>query len=116
MAPVVPDLQESGLGEQRRQPLVTRQRVEREQAAADVDAAVIGPAAGVTDTTLLNVLALAKKHLGSLDHLRQGIHLRGYAQKQPKQEYKRESFELFEELLEKVKRDVTAMLRPPAEP
>jgi preprotein translocase subunit SecA len=45
-----------------------------------------------------------------MDYLRQGIHLRGYAQKQPKQEYKRESFELFSELLEKVKRDVTAML------
>jgi preprotein translocase subunit SecA len=45
-----------------------------------------------------------------MDYLRQGIHLRGYAQKQPKQEYKRESFELFSELLDKVKRDVTAML------
>jgi preprotein translocase subunit SecA len=45
-----------------------------------------------------------------MDYLRQGIHLRGYAQKQPKQEYKRESFELFEELLEKVKREVTQML------
>jgi preprotein translocase subunit SecA len=45
-----------------------------------------------------------------MDYLRQGIHLRGYAQKQPKQEYKRESFELFSELLDKVKRDVTQML------
>jgi preprotein translocase subunit SecA len=45
-----------------------------------------------------------------MDYLRQGIHLRGYAQKQPKQEYKRESFELFSEMLDKVKRDVVAIL------
>jgi preprotein translocase subunit SecA len=45
-----------------------------------------------------------------MDYLRQGIHLRGYAQKQPKQEYKRESFELFTELLERVKREVTQLL------
>jgi preprotein translocase subunit SecA len=51
-----------------------------------------------------------KEHLARMDYLRQGIHLRGYAQKQPKQEYKRESFELFTELLDKVKREVTALL------
>jgi len=51
-----------------------------------------------------------KEHLARMDYLRQGIHLRGYAQKQPKQEYKREAFELFSELLEKVKREVTTML------
>jgi preprotein translocase subunit SecA len=45
-----------------------------------------------------------------MDYLRQGIHLRGYAQKQPKQEYKRESFELFSEMLDKVKFDITSML------
>jgi preprotein translocase subunit SecA len=45
-----------------------------------------------------------------MDYLRQGIHLRGYAQKQPKQEYKRESFELFSEMLDKVKREVVALL------
>jgi preprotein translocase subunit SecA len=45
-----------------------------------------------------------------LDYLRQGIHLRGYAQKQPKQEYKREAFELFGQLLDAVKFDVTKVL------
>ncbi len=51
-----------------------------------------------------------KEHLGRMDYLRQGIHLRGYAQKQPKQEYKKEAFELFSEMLEKVKREVTSLL------
>lgn len=48
-----------------------------------------------------------REHLAALDHLRQGIHLRGYAQKNPKQEYKREAFELFEMLLENVRNEVT---------
>jgi preprotein translocase subunit SecA len=47
-----------------------------------------------------------REHLSSLDHLRQGIHLRGYAQKNPKQEYKREAFELFSQLLDNIKREV----------
>lgn len=51
-----------------------------------------------------------REHLGALDHLRQGIHLRGYAQKSPKQEYKREAFELFSNMLESVKSDVTHTL------
>jgi preprotein translocase subunit SecA len=51
-----------------------------------------------------------KEHLSTMDHLRQGIHLRAYAQKQPKQEYKRESFELFQELLFAIKRDVVRLL------
>jgi len=51
-----------------------------------------------------------KEHLARMDYLRQGIHLRGYAQKQPKQEYKREAFELFSEMLEKIKRDMVALL------
>ncbi len=51
-----------------------------------------------------------RDHLGSLDYLRQGIHLRGYAQKQPKQEYKREAFELFGQLLDSVKNEVTKLL------
>jgi preprotein translocase subunit SecA len=51
-----------------------------------------------------------REHLGALDHLRQGIHLRGYAQKSPKQEYKREAFELFSNMLESVKSDVTQTL------
>ena len=51
-----------------------------------------------------------REHLGALEHLRQGIHLRGYAQKNPKQEYKREAFELFGEMLETVKREVCRIL------
>jgi preprotein translocase subunit SecA len=51
-----------------------------------------------------------REHLAALDHLRQGIHLRGYAQKNPKQEYKREAFELFEGLLDAVRADVTRLL------
>jgi preprotein translocase subunit SecA len=53
---------------------------------------------------------LWKEHLSAMDHLRQGIHLRGYAQKNPKQEYKRESFELFQQLLESLKHDVISVL------
>ena len=60
---------------------------------------------------MLNVLDQNwKEHLARMDYLRQGIHLRGYAQKQPKQEYKRESFELFTEMLDKVKQEVVSML------
>ncbi|SEK48034.1 protein translocase subunit secA [Pseudoxanthomonas sp. GM95] len=51
-----------------------------------------------------------KEHLARMDYLRQGIHLRGYAQKQPKQEYKKEAFELFSEMLESVKREVVTIL------
>jgi preprotein translocase subunit SecA len=51
-----------------------------------------------------------REHLSALDYLRQGIHLRGYAQKNPKQEYKREAFELFSQLLDVVKMDVTRLL------
>ena len=51
-----------------------------------------------------------REHLAALDHLRQGIHLRGYAQKNPKQEYKREAFELFESLLQLVRSEVTKLL------
>ena len=51
-----------------------------------------------------------KEHLAAMDYLRQGIHLRGYAQKNPKQEYKRESFELFSEMLENLKIEVISLL------
>ncbi len=51
-----------------------------------------------------------RDHLSALDYLRQGIHLRGYAQKQPKQEYKREAFELFGQMLDSVKNEVTKVL------
>src|SRR5690606_13007674 len=51
-----------------------------------------------------------REHLSSLDHLRQGIHLRGYAQKNPKQEYKREAFELFSGMLDRIRDDVVRVL------
>jgi len=51
-----------------------------------------------------------REHLASLDHLRQGIHLRGYAQKNPKQEYKREAFELFSDMLDRIKADVVKVV------
>lgn len=51
-----------------------------------------------------------REHLSAMDYLRQGIHLRGYAQKNPKQEYKRESFELFSQLLDKINYEVTSAL------
>jgi preprotein translocase subunit SecA len=59
-----------------------------------------------------------KDHLATMDHLRQGIHLRGYAQKNPKQEYKREAFELFTAMLDRVKQEVVevvSMVRVQAE-
>lgn len=59
---------------------------------------------------LQNLDTLWKEHLAAMDHLRQGIHLRGYAQKDPKQEFKRESFELFGELLDSLKFDVISTL------
>jgi len=51
-----------------------------------------------------------RDHLANLDHLRQGIHLRGYAQKNPKQEYKREAFELFSDMLDRIKHDVVKVV------
>ena len=60
---------------------------------------------------MLQVLdSLWKEHLASMDYLRQGIHLRGYAQKNPKQEYKRESFALFTDLLDRIKREVIGIV------
>ncbi len=52
-----------------------------------------------------------REHLSALDHLRQGIHLRGYAQKNPKQEYKREAFEMFSSMLDRVKADVVRVVQ-----
>jgi preprotein translocase subunit SecA len=54
--------------------------------------------------------SLWRDHLGAMEHLRQGIHLRGYAQKDPKQEYRREAFELFTSLLDTLKRDVVQLV------
>ena len=59
---------------------------------------------------LQNIDSHWREHLAALDYLRQGIHLRGYAQKQPKQEYKREAFELFAQLLDLVRNEVTRLL------
>ena len=73
----------------------------------------VGPEiiAGFEKSVMLQTIdTLWKEHLGAMDHLRQGIHLRGYAQKDPKQEYKRESFELFLQMLENLKHDVVVIL------
>ena len=51
-----------------------------------------------------------KEHLAAMDYLRQGIHLRGYAQKNPKQEYKREAFQMFSDMLDRVKHDTVSIL------
>ncbi|MFA7592594.1 MAG: preprotein translocase subunit SecA [Thiohalobacteraceae bacterium] len=60
---------------------------------------------------MLQVLDQAwKEHLAAMDYLRQGIHLRGYAQKNPKQEYKREAFEMFSTMLERIKHDVVSII------
>jgi len=60
---------------------------------------------------MLQVLdTLWKEHLAAMDYLRQGIHLRGYAQKNPKQEYKREAFEMFTQLLERIKAEVIGVI------
>jgi len=65
----------------------------------------------VEKSVMLQTLdGLWKDHLAAMDHLRQGIHLRGYAQKNPKQEFKRESFVLFQELLSSLKTDVVVLL------
>lgn len=62
-------------------------------------------------SVLLNCLDTAwREHLAALDHLRQGIHLRGYAQKDPKQEYKKEAFELFKHMLERVRNETVRFL------
>jgi len=58
---------------------------------------------------LQNIDSHWREHLAAMDHLRQGIHLRGYAAKNPKQEYKREAFELFEAMLDTISREVTQL-------
>jgi len=66
---------------------------------------------GLEKHVMLSVLDNGwKEHLASMDYLRQGIYLRGYAQKQPKQEFKREAFELFESMLGRIKHEVVQML------
>jgi preprotein translocase subunit SecA len=91
----------------------------RERVISEIDAAykskedVVGPEVirqFEKAVMLQNLDSHWKEHLAAMDHLRQGIHLRGYAQKNPKQEYKRESFELFTEMLEELKVEVVTIL------
>ena len=90
-----------------------RERIVGEvQTAYDAKSESVGPdMRKIEKQIMLQVLdTLWKEHLATMDHLRQGIHLRAYAQKNPKQEYKRESFELFEELLANLKLEVVKFL------
>ncbi|MFK7829192.1 MAG: preprotein translocase subunit SecA [Congregibacter sp.] len=90
-----------------------RERVVDEvQKAYDAKAEALGAdMRRVEKQIMLQVLdTLWKEHLATMDHLRQGIHLRAYAQKNPKQEYKRESFELFQSLLDSLKYEVVKFL------
>jgi preprotein translocase subunit SecA len=82
------------------------------QAAYDAKSEAVGPGMRkIEKQIMLQVLdTLWKEHLSTMDHLRQGIHLRAYAQKNPKQEFKRESFELFEQLLGNLKNEVVKFL------
>ncbi|MAB43001.1 MAG: preprotein translocase subunit SecA [Pseudomonas sp.] len=97
-------LQEQGVAERILDALVEAYREKEELAGAEA-------LRTFEKQMLLRVLDdLWKEHLATMDHLRQGIHLRGYAQKNPKQEYKREAFNLFQELLETLKRDTIRVL------
>ena len=90
-----------------------REKITQEvQAAYDAKSEEVGPdMRKIEKQIMLQVLdTLWKEHLATMDHLRQGIHLRAYAQKNPKQEYKRESFALFEELLSGLKYEVIKFL------
>ena len=86
------------------------ERIETEYDAkvADVGEGVMR---GVEKAVMLQQLdSHWKEHIGALDYLRQGIHLRGYAQRNPKQEYKREAFEMFSDMLDRMKHDTIAIL------
>jgi preprotein translocase subunit SecA len=87
--------------------------IQEVEAAYDEKAAQAGPRVmrHFEKAIMLQVLDQAwKEHLAAMDYLRQGIYLRSYAQKNPKQEYKREAFEMFTDLLERIKRDVVVFL------
>ena len=90
------------------------ERIQTEVIAAYAEKEELVGAQGLRDfekQIILRVLDdLWKEHLAAMDHLRHGIHLRGYAQKNPKQEYKRESFNLFRDLLDSIKRDSIRVL------
>jgi len=83
-----------------------------DEAAATKEAEFGAPVMRVAERQIMLQLLDSnwKEHLARMDYLRQGIHLRGYAQKQPKQEYKRESFEMFEQMVSKVRSDVVGVL------
>ncbi|MCK9534464.1 MAG: preprotein translocase subunit SecA [Pseudomonas sp.] len=91
-----------------------RERIHQQVTAAYAEKEQLVGAEGLRSfekQIILRVLDdLWKEHLSAMDHLRHGIHLRGYAQKNPKQEYKRESFNLFRDLLESIKRDSIRVL------
>ena len=86
--------------------------IESVQSTYDEKGSLIGDAMRqIEKQVMLQVLdGLWKEHLQTMDQLRQGIHLRAYANKNPKQEYKREAFELFEALLERLKQEVVRIL------
>ncbi|MFY9138353.1 preprotein translocase subunit SecA [Zwartia sp.] len=87
--------------------------LEAAQASYQLKATTVGAEswAGFERSIMLQVIDTQwREHLSALDHLRQGIHLRGYAQKNPKQEYKREAFELFSSMLDRVRDDVVRIL------
>jgi preprotein translocase subunit SecA len=99
-----PELEHSDLRER----LVEAARKQYEDKVARVDAQAMR---AYERAIMLQSLDMHwREHLAGLDHLRQGIHLRGYAQKNPTQEYKREAFELFSSMLERIKLDVTRTL------
>ena len=92
---------------------VLEQVIAAAHAAFDAKVALVGAANFTQFERMVLLQSLDthwREHLSALDYLRQGIHLRGYAQKQPKQEYKREAFELFGQLLDSVKNEVTKIL------
>jgi preprotein translocase subunit SecA len=97
-------LHEENLREKIQEQLLAAYREKEEMAGADA-------LRSFEKQIVLRVLDdLWKDHLSTMDHLRHGIHLRGYAQKNPKQEYKRESFTLFQELLDSIRRDSIRVL------
>jgi preprotein translocase subunit SecA len=92
---------------------ITERCVDEVRKAYEKKAGDIGPEImrGVEKQVMLRQLDLHwKEHLAAMDHLRQGIGLRSYAQKNPKQEYKREAFEMFGEMIEQVKHDTISIL------
>ncbi|HEY5790200.1 MAG TPA: preprotein translocase subunit SecA [Gammaproteobacteria bacterium] len=98
------DLHEEPLRQRLHETLVAAYRAKEEQAGAEV-------MRHFEKAVMLQVLdSLWKDHLAAMDYLRQGIHLRGYAQKNPKQEYKREAFEMFSALLHTINKEVTGIL------